>query len=138
MKKSQAGKVSKFILIILIFGILVGGLYAYKNRDRVYNKVTSITTRVTETIISEPSYTGYGVQLMATRDLKQAELLMNDFAKDGYSAFVVQGQMRGRSIYKVRVGPYAHKPEAQAIKDKLKRRYPKNRYVKSSLVIYRP
>ncbi len=138
MKRNQSGKINKLLLVLIGLSVLLGGVYAYKKRNRIYNKVSTIATQVTETIVSEPSYTGYGVQLMATRDLKQAKQLMNDFARDGYSAFVVASQMRGRPIYKVRVGPYTHRPEALAIKDKLKRRYPKNRYVKSSLVIYKP
>ena len=138
MKRNQSGKINKLLLVLIGLSVLLGGVYAYKKRNRIYNKVSTIATQVTETIVSEPSYTGYGVQLMATRDLKQAKQLMNDFARDGYSAFVVASQMRGRPIYKVRVGPYTHRPEALAIKDKLKRRYPKNRYVKSSLVIFKP
>ena len=138
MKKVQSGKISKLLIVLIAIIIVFGALYAYKQKNRIINQVSSMATRVTETIISEPSYTGYGVQLMATWELKQAKLLMNDFAKDGYSAFVLKGQMRGRAIYKVRIGPYAYRPEALAIKDKLKRRYPSNRYVRSSLVIYLP
>ena len=140
MKHMQSGKVSKLLLMLIAIAIMFGGFYAYKKRTNIINKVSSIATQVKETVISEPSYsyTGYSVQLMATWELKQAKLLMNDFAKDGYSAFVIEGQSRGRPIYKVRVGPYAYRPEALAIKDKLKRRYSRNRYVKSSIVIYLP
>jgi len=138
MKKIQSGKISKLLIALIAIGTIFGLFYAYKQKNQIINQVSSITNRVTETIISEPSYTGYGVQLMASWELKQAEQLMNDFARDGYSAFVLRGQMRGRSIYKVRIGPYAYRSEALAIKDKLKRRYPKNRYVKSSIVIFLP
>ena len=140
MIKKQAGtvKIGKLALILILSIIAVVGYYTFKKRTTIYNKVSTIATQVTETIVSEPDYTGYGVQLMASRDLKQAKLLMNDFAKDGYSAFVLASNLRGSPIYKVRIGPYVYRPESLAIKDKLKRRYPKNRYVKKSIVIYRP
>ena len=87
---------------------------------------------------SSDTYSGYGVQLMATQQLDQAKTVMNDFARDGYSAFVIASNKKGRTLYKVRLGPYSYKPEALAVKDKVVRRYPNNPYVKSSLVIYKP
>lgn len=75
---------------------------------------------------------------MATQQLEQAKALMNDFARDGYSAYVLASKNKGRTYYKVRLGPYSHRPEALAIQDKVVRRYPQNPYVKSSLVIYKP
>ena len=75
---------------------------------------------------------------MATKQLDRAKTVMNDFARDGCSAFVVANQAKGRTLYKVRLGPYSHKPEAIAVQDKVVRRYPNNPYVKSSLVIYKP
>lgn len=138
MKNKQAGKAGKMVLLMLFGFIVVAGYFMYKKKTTIYSKVTSIASRVTDTIISEPSYTGYGVQLMASRHKGQAIELMNDFARDGYSAFVLETYLRGRPIYKVRIGPYVHRPEALAIKDKLKRRYSRNRYVKKSIVIFRP
>jgi len=134
----QTGKLSKPVLMMIAAAVVLVGYIAFKKRNTIVNQVSSIATTVTETIISEPDYTGYGVQLMATRDITQAKQLMQDFARDGYSAFVLATELRGRPIYKVRVGPYPYKSEAVAIKDKLKRRYPRNRYVKSSIVIYLP
>ena len=138
MMNKQTGKISKLMLMMIAAAVVLVGYVAFKKRNTIVNEVSSIATTVSETIISEPNYTGYGVQLMATRDITQAKQLMHDFARDGYSAFVLSTELRGRPIYKVRVGPYLYKSEAVAIKDKLKRRYPRNRYVKSSLVIYLP
>lgn len=140
MKSKQTGKlkIGKLALVMILTVGVFAALFAYKKRTTIYNKVSSIATTVTETIVSEPSYTGFGVQLMATRYLPQATRLMNDFARDGYSAFVLSADLRGSPIYKVRIGPYAHRAEALAIKDKLKRRYARNRHVKRSIVIYRP
>ncbi len=138
MISNQTGKTSKRMLAMIAVAVIIVGYFAFKKRAPIMNTVSSIATTVTDTIISDPDYTGYAVQLMATRYKTQAVQLMNDFARDGYSAFVLATNLRGRPIYKVRVGPYSHKSEAVAIKDKLKRRYPKNRYAKSSIVIYLP
>jgi len=141
----QQGKISKFMLMLIVGGIAFG---AYTAKKKGMFKTSSIATSIPTSIASfksmvsmEPSndeYIGYGVQLMATRQLDQAKELMNDFASDGYSAFVLSSSAKGRTYYKVRLGPYAHRSEALAIKDKVVRRYPKSPYVKSSLVIYKP
>ena len=139
--KKQTGKISKLMLIILIGGISTGTYFAKKKGLVSVDKITTIASDVGNrftSFTSENEYTGYGVQLMATKQLDQAKSLMNDFALDGYSAFVLASQAKGRTLYKVRLGPYDHKPEALAIKDKVIRRYPNNPYVKTSLVIYKP
>lgn len=141
MRNKQAGKTNKLLLAVIAIGLLFGGFFVYKKRNQIINQVSSITTQITETVISDPepvTYSGYGIQLMATRQFNQAERVMYDFARDGYSAFIVQGQTRRGAIYKVRIGPYPHRSEAIAIKDKLKRRYARNRYVRKSIIIKRP
>jgi len=100
--------------------------------------ISSMTASISSKFSGSGDYSGYGIQLMATSQIDQAKSLMNDFASDGYSAFVLASEAKGRTLYKVRLGPYAHKPEAVAVQDKVTRRYPGNPYVKSSLVIYRP
>ncbi len=139
--KKQTGAISKLLLILLAGGMAYTTYLANKNGMISSDSVASVTTRMSEIFSSDDNYgghTGYGLQLMATQQLDQAKSVMNDFAKDGYSAFVVAGQSKGRTIYKVRLGPYSHKPEAVAIKDKVIRRYPNNPYVKTSLVIFKP
>lgn len=143
-KNKQVGKVSKLMLMIIIGGISFGAYYANKKglvSAKSFSSIASIAKKVSGKISggNSSSHSGYGIQLMATKHLDQAKSLMNDFAKDGYSAFVIAAKNRnGQTLYKVRLGPYSHKPEATAIKDKVVRRYPENPYVKASLVIYRP
>ncbi len=140
-KSKQAGGISKFMLMLIVGGIAFG---AYTAKKKGIIKTSSIPTSVEsfKSMVSmkqsNNEYIGYGVQLMATRQLDQAKELMNDFASDGYSAFVLSSSGKGRTYYKVRLGPYAHRAEALAIKDKVVQRYPKSPYVKSSLVIYKP
>ena len=136
----QKGGVIKQLLFILIIGGIGYGAFMAKDKGLInMNGATSFVSSVSDKFNSGSSdYTGYGVQLMATKQLKQAKSVMNDFARDGYSAFVLASQSKGRTLYKVRLGPYAKKPEAVAVQDKVVRRYPQSPYVKSSLVIYKP
>lgn len=139
----QTGKINRFLMVLVIGGLGYGAFIA-KNKglisyDKTKNFVSSLSNRVSGKSYSyNNGHTGYGVQLMATKQLDRAKTVMNDFARDGYSAFVVANQAKGRTLYKVRLGPYSHKPEAIAVQDKVVRRYPNNPYVKSSLVIYKP
>lgn len=136
----QTGGISKLMLLIIITGVGYGTYVANKKGLIKPDSISSITSSVKTTISKTFSddFTGYGVQLMATTELEQAKTVMNDFSRDGYSAFVMESRSKGRSIYKVRLGPYSYKPEAVAVQDKVIRRYPSNPYVKSSLVIYKP
>ena len=137
----QTGGVSKIMLMLIIGGIGYGAYLAIQKGLITSNSlklVTSTVSRTFSSFSSNDTFAGYGVQLMATQQLDQAKEVMNDFAGDGYSAFVLASEAKGRTFYKVRLGPYAHKPEAIAVKDKVIRRYPSNPYVKSSLVIYKP
>jgi len=138
--RKQAGGISKFMLMIIIGGLGYSAYFANKkgliNIDSISSITTTMKTSISNTFSGD--FTGYGIQLMATTELEQAKIVMNDFARDGYTAFVLESNAKGRSIYKVRLGPYSRKPEAVAVQDKVIRRYPRNPYVKSSLVIYKP
>jgi len=139
LAKKQIGGVSKFMLMLIIGGIGYGAYYAKDKGLISADSLSSMASNVSSKFSGgSDEFSGYGIQLMATRQLNQAKTLMNDFARDGYSAFVLSSKTKGRTIYKVRLGPYSHKPEAVAIKDKVIRRYPENPYVRSSLVIYKP
>lgn len=138
LSKQTGSVLSKLVLMIAIGGIGYGA-YIANNKGLINaDKFASLKSTVSNKFSSGDNYKGYGVQLMATKQLDQAENVMNDFARDGYSAFVLASQSKGRTIYKVRLGPYSHKPEAVAVQDKVVRRYPQNPFVKTSLVIYKP
>ena len=143
MKHSkQTGRISKFMLLLIIGGIVFAA-YTAKKRGIVSTKtLASSVSSIKNTFTASPrnsDFVGYGVQLMATRQLDQAKKLMYDFADDGYSAFVLSSHSaKGRTYYKVRLGPYTHRSEALAIKNRIIQHYPESPYVKSSLVIYKP
>ena len=135
----QQGAVSKFMLMMII-GAIGYGLYYAKDKglitknsiSSVSSKVSHYRSKISSRFSSNSDFIGYGVQVMATTQRDQATSVMADFADDGYSAFVIASKNKGRTFYKVRLGPYEYKPEAQAIKDKVKRRYPGSPYLKTS------
>jgi len=130
----QSGNISKVLLVLIIAGLSFGTYVINKK-----GSINQLTSFLSNTVAQPKSdFKGYGIQLVATAQLDRAKNIMNDFARDGYSAYVLSSKHQGRTYYKVRLGPYHHKPEAIAIKDKVIRRYPNNPYVKSSLVIYKP
>ncbi|MEH6455026.1 MAG: SPOR domain-containing protein [Cocleimonas sp.] len=139
----QTGAINQLLMIFIIGGLGYGAFIA-KNKglislDKTQTFVSNLSDKVSGKSTSGSSdFSGYGVQLVATKQLEQAKGIMNDFARDGYSAFVVASASDNSRLYKVRLGPYTHKPEAIAVQDKVVRRYPNNPYVKSSLVIYKP
>ena len=137
MKNKQRGEINGFMVVVIIIG-MVYGISQLKSNNIGSDSIRKAGSFFSIKVNNDDGYKGYGLQLMATKQLAAAKSLMNDFAKDGYSAFVVATPTKGRTLYKVRLGPYSHKPEALAIKDKVVRRYPNNPYVKSSLVIYKP
>lgn len=145
-KSKQAGLVGKLMLFLIMGGVAYGAYFAKKSGMLSKQKVTSSYSTLKSSFAQSSyqgyegndEYTGYGIQLMATKQLDMAKELMNDFASDGYSAFVLSDQGKGRGYYKVRLGPYAHRSEAIAIKEKVVRRYPNSPYVKTSIVIYKP
>ena len=140
-KSKQTGLVGKLMLFLIIGGVAFGAYFAKKSaaitKQTVSRSYSSFKSSFTPTPQND-EYTGYGIQLMATKQLDMAKELMNDFANDGYSAFVLSDQGKGRGYYKVRLGPYTHRAEALAIKEKVVRRYPNSPYVKTSIVIYKP
>ena len=139
----QTGAINQLLMIFIIGGLGYGAFIA-KNKglisfDKTQTFVSNLSDKVSGKLsASSGGFSGYGVQLVATKQLDQAKGIMNDFARDGYSAFVVASQTDNRTLYKVRLGHYSHKPEAVAVQDKVVRRYPNSPYVKSSLVIYKP
>lgn len=133
----QKGGINKFMLMLILGGIGYGAYIANNKGLISFDSASSFASSVSNQFSGDNDFSGYGIQLVATRQLDQAKTLMNDFADDGYSAYVLASNLKDGTIYKVRLGPYSHKPEALAIKDKVIQRYPDNPYVKSSLVIYK-
>ena len=138
----QRGGVLKTILIILALVIAFVLVVSYLKKNNFFNiNKTSITKpiqKINPFSLRKPDdrFSGYGVQVIATTDITEGRRVMNKFAQDGYSAFIVQVKRRGRALYLVRLGPYT-RSEAIAVNDKIKRRYRRSPYVRDSFVARR-
>lgn len=134
----QTGAAGKLMLVVIL-GALASGAYIANKKGLVSaSSISSLANRLNGKYSGSGDHSGYGVQVLATQDLNHATSVMDDFAGDGYSAFVLASKSKDRTIYKVRLGPYVKRPEADAIQDKVKERYPGSPYLKSSFVVYRP
>ena len=64
----------------------------------------------------------FAVQVASTKDLKDADRLISRLKTKGYSAYKVLGKVPGKGIwFRIRVGPYKGKDEAEKALAKLKK-----------------
>ena len=139
LKHYQKGA-SNLVIGLLIAAIALLGLAYLKSRGIISmpTSISSAATSINQTINPfSDDYSGYGVQITASHYLDDAKEVMQKFADAGYSSFVVSSQVRGSTMYQVRLGPYEHRAEAKAIKDKVKRRFPRNHNIRKSFIVYR-
>ena len=78
---------------------------------------------------------GYAVQLLATSSSSRANGLKNTMRKEGYNCVVSKTSQNGKVLFRVRVVGYANRQAAISAQSAMKRRYQKNQFVKSSLVV---
>ncbi|PWQ94536.1 SPOR domain-containing protein [Leucothrix arctica] len=133
----QRGIAASKVLMIIVAIVLLALAYRYvKDRNFFGLSTASITSPIKNINPFTDDYAGFGVQVVATTSLAEGKKVMNKFATDGYSAFIVETDQRGSPLYLVRLGPYS-RDEATAINDKIKRRYKRSPYVRDSFVVYR-
>ena len=133
----QRGIATSKILMIIVAIVLLALAYRYvKDRNFFGLSTSAITSPIKSINPFTDDYAGFGVQVVATTSLTEGKKVMNKFAADGYSAFIVETDQRGSPLYLVRLGPYS-RDEATAINDKIKRRYKRSPYVRDSFVVYR-
>ena len=77
----------------------------------------------------------YTIQLIATSSSSRANNLKNVMKKEGYKSFVSKTTSNGKVLFRVRLGNYSSRQAAITAQSKMKSRYQKNQYVKSSLVV---
>ena len=133
----QAGIAFSKILLILVSLVLLALVLRWVHQNDYFGINTStITAPIQKINPFKDEFEGFGVQVVATTSLAEAKKVMNKFALDGYSSFIVETSQRGSPLYLVRLGPYS-RAEAIAINDKIKRRYKRSPYVRDSFVVYR-
>jgi DedD protein len=67
----------------------------------------------------EPAGTGYYVKVVAYNGKAQADKVAGRLSVKGYSAYVVPVTGKGKALYSVRVGKFATRTEADAVKRRL-------------------
>mgnify|MGYP002635769684 CR=1 FL=1 len=72
-------------------------------------------------VVGEASAKGWLIQLGSFHEEKNAEAFVSRIKKNGYTPFVVQAE--DSRWYKVRVGPYPSKEEAQQVAEDLKKKH---------------
>ena len=84
--------------------------------------------KTTETLKTEPkpepteSKKRFTVQVASTKDLKDADRMVSRLKTKGYPAYKVLGKVPGKGIwFRIRVGPYKNKNEAEKALAKLKK-----------------
>lgn len=77
---------------------------------------------------------GYVIQLIASSLSGKAESIKSEFASEGYKAFVNDSMIGGRQLYRVQLGPYASKSQAEGELNRMKRRYLSNPHVNAAFV----
>jgi len=67
------------------------------------------------------------IQVGSFRKENRASLLVKKLKKEGYEAYIVKKDLRDKGIwYRVWVGNFLDKKEANSVLDKIKKKYPKS------------
>lgn len=79
---------------------------------------------------------GFVVQLIASNSPEKAESIKNQYFADGYNAFVNDdlAQGYGQPLYRVQIGPYMNKSEAENVLAQMRSRYPYDDLVKQAII----
>ncbi len=70
---------------------------------------------------TEPAGSGFTLQLAALRDRAEADAMAKRLSAKGYQAYVVMPAAGAPSVYRVRVGKYATRRQAETVAAKLKK-----------------
>lgn len=79
--------------------------------------------------------TGFSIQLLATGSESKANAVKAQMVGEGYPAYTTSVIKDGKTLYRVRVGAYQGRDEADSVQARMKRRYTKNSNVQNSLVV---
>lgn len=86
----------------------------------------SVAAKPTETARVESKAEGgealWSVQVNAFPDERSAQIWVDRLKNKGYKAYMVEGNIKGRSWYRVRVGRYGTREEAEKVEEQLKSR----------------
>jgi len=107
--------------------------YNYQDNTSSYTGTGSggaaTTTTDYENYTNNTTQTGFVVQLIASSSKEKATGIKETFAAEGYPAIQNSIDRNGQILYRVQIGPYATESEANAMLNKMRRRYQRNPYV---------
>jgi cell division septation protein DedD len=63
------------------------------------------------------------VQVFSSADESQAQQLVRRLSSGGYPAFLSPVEVRGRTMYRVRIGPYTELPKAEDVAERVRQSY---------------
>lgn len=78
---------------------------------------------------------GFSIQLVAITNKARAVAIKKQMIDEGYPAYVSTTMKDGKSFYRVRIGSYPDKAEAEQVQARMKRRYLQNAGVQNSIVV---
>lgn len=82
------------------------------------------STGVTETASPPaPAQGEHVIQVFSSTDQQQARQLIQTLTSGGYPAFLSPVEVRGQTMYRVRIGPYADPKEAESVAERVRKSY---------------
>ena len=82
------------------------------------------STGVTETPSPPAAAQGqHVIQVFSSTDQQQARQLIQTLTSGGYPAFLSPVEVRGQTMYRVRIGPYADPQEAESVAERVRKSY---------------
>jgi len=63
------------------------------------------------------------IQVFSSTDQQQARQLIQTLTSGGYPAFLSPVEVRGQTMYRVRIGPYADPKEAESVAERVRKAY---------------
>ncbi|MCP4549759.1 MAG: protein kinase [bacterium] len=73
--------------------------------------------------VESPASEGFVVAVFSTRDQARAQKLAGQLESGGYKAFMSPVEISGKAMYRVRVGPFRNRSQAEATRDRLNAQY---------------
>jgi cell division septation protein DedD len=78
-------------------------------------------TQPADAVAADPGAAGFALQITALRERSEAESIAKRLSAKGYAAYVLTPAAGSPSVYRVRVGKFKTRREAQAIASKLQK-----------------
>jgi cell division septation protein DedD len=84
-------------------------------------KAPPAPAKTTKAAAAQQARTGFVVQVIASSEQRDAERVVNELKSRGYGAFLVKPQDAGLkdNLYRVQVGPFPTREEAEKVRNRL-------------------